>query len=234
MHVRHPSTSALLVTVVLSMLGCSGASDTQPSVTPPPAEAKPSAPPPSTPPPVRDAPPATGLPAEPERVDHITIDPRPRCGPAVDETADAKHEAWLKAPDIQRAVHALNAALQGLENANIGSTLDNERRAVVVVFHSDFRDWKQVRERLVGRIAPLEVVLQPSCRSRAELAEAEQIIKEQAWHPKAKGIRMGSWLDASFSGYRVVIDDSAPEVADALQQRLGERVRVSLGKPRRN
>jgi hypothetical protein len=45
---------------------------------------------------------------------------------------------------------------------------------------------------------------------------------------------MGSWLDASFSGYRVVIDDSAPEVADALQQRLGERVRVTLGKPRRN
>jgi hypothetical protein len=161
---------------------------------PPAAEAKPSARPPSAPLPAPEAPRATGLPAEPERVDHVTIDPRPRCGPAVDEAEDAKREEWLKAPEIQRAVQALHAGLQGFENANIGSTLDNDRRAVVVVFHSDFGDWKQVRERLAGRIAPLEVVLQPSCRSRAELAEAEQIIKEQAWHPKAKA---SAWAPGS-------------------------------------
>ncbi|HMJ14669.1 MAG TPA: hypothetical protein VK524_24830 [Polyangiaceae bacterium] len=33
--------------------------------------------------------------------------------------------------------------------------------------------------------------------------------------------------DASFSGYRVFLDDSLPEVAEALRQRLGELVRVA-------
>lgn len=173
------------------------------------------------------------MPAQAERVDHVTIDPRPRCGPAVDEVKDANHDAWLKAPEIQRSVFVLNAALQGFESSNIGTTLDHGRHAVIVVFHADFHDWARIRQRLVGRIAPLEVVLQPSCYPRAKLAEAEQVLKEQAWHPKAKATRMGFWLDASFSGYRVVIDDSAPEVAEALRQRLGELVRVSLGKPRR-
>jgi hypothetical protein len=32
-------------------------------------------------------------------------------------------------------------------------------------------------------------------------------------HSKAKGTPMAFWPDASFCGYRVVIDDSAPEVA---------------------
>lgn len=232
MHPRPASTSALLLSTALSMLACRGESGTQPV-----ADSKPTAQPGSAPlaPPVPAAPaPRTGdLPAQPERVDHVTIDPRPRCGPAAYEPEDGERTAWLKTPDIQRSVFAVNSALQGFERANIGQTLDHERHAVIVVFHSDFRDYDRVRQRLVGHVAPLEVVLQPSCYPRAKLAEVEQVLLEGSWHPKAKDVPKGFWLDASFSGYRVTIDDSAPDVAEALKQRFGDLVRVSLGKPRR-
>jgi hypothetical protein len=192
--------------------------------------------------PNRDAPAArppavavdTNPPARPTRIDGITIDPHPRCGPALDEPTDASQEAWRKAPEAERNLHALNTALHDLEHALVGIALDHERRAAIVVFHTDFEDYESVRQRLVGRIAPLEVVLQPSCYARAKLADVEQLLLQGSWHPKAKDTRRGFWLDASFSGYRVTVDDSAPEVADALKQALGEQVRVSLGKPGRH
>jgi hypothetical protein len=151
----------------------------------------------------------------------------------VDEAEYEKH-AWLKAPEMQRGMYEVSKALQGLESSALGTTLDHERRAMIVVFQQDFHDWARIRQRLAGRVAPLEVVLQPSCYPRAQLDEAKRVITEQAWHPKANGIRMGVLSDASFSGYRVIIHDSFPEVAEALRQRLGGLVHVTLGKPGRN
>lgn len=235
MHLRRALTRALLVALALSALACREQSGTQAAADPPTAaEPKPSVKAPSAQaaPPASETsvPPNAGLPAQPERVDHVTIDPRPRCGPALDETESYN---WLKPPDIQRSVSVLNGVLKDFERASIGSTLDNQHHAIIVVFHSDFHDYDRVRQRLVGRIAPLQVVLQPSCHSRAQLAEVEQALLEGSWHPKAKDTPRGSWLDPSFSGYRVTIDDSAPEVAEALKKRFGDLVRVSLGKPRR-
>jgi hypothetical protein len=232
LHRRRARVQALLVSVTLSLLACRGQSAPPGRHGDPPATvaAKPLVQPTATPAPVRNV----DLPAQPERVDHVTIDPRPRCGPALDEAKDSEHDAWLDTPEIQRSMFAVTTSLQGFASASIGTTVDHERRAVIVVFHTDFHDWARIRQRLVGRVAPLEVVLQPSCYPRAMLAEAEQLILAQAWHPDAMGIKMGFRLDASFSGYRVVIDDTKPEAAEALQQRLGKLVRVSLGKPGRN
>jgi hypothetical protein len=40
-------------------------------------------------------------------------------------------------------------------------------------------------------------------------------------------------LDVASSAYALVVDDSAPAVADALRAKLGDRVLVILGKPGR-
>jgi hypothetical protein len=38
-------------------------------------------------------------------------------------------------------------------------------------------------------------------------------------------------LDPAFAGFDVIVEKSAPEVATALEQRLGSVVRVTLGEP---
>lgn len=184
--------------------------------------------------PAASTPAPTGRSGQLDRIDHVTIDPHPRCGPAYDEHGQPEREAWLQSPDIQRGVAILNAVLEDYKQASLGTVLDNEHKAVVVVFHADFHDYDLIQKRLIGRIAPLEVVLQPSCYSRAKLAEVERALLEGSWHPEAAKTRKGFWLDPSFSGYRVTIDDSAPEVGSALAKRFDELVRVTLGKPRRN
>lgn len=214
---------ALLIAMALCALACREQSGAQVALEAPKVAAE-------APKAIADTKPS-GLPARPERVDNVTIDPRPRCGPAADETEDTSR---LSSPEIQQSVSVLNRALQDVERSSLGTTLDNERRAIIVVFHTDFQDYDGIQKRLVGQIAPLHVVLQPSCHARAKLAEVEQALLDGSWHPKAKDTRRGSWLDPSFSGYRVTIDDSAPDVAEALQHRFGDLVRVALGKPGRN
>jgi hypothetical protein len=99
-----------------------------------------------------------------------------------------------------------------------------------VVFHTDFRAYQELRGKLERTIAPLPVVLRPACYPRERIEAARQLLERADWHPRARAFRLASHLDPSISGFVVTIDSSAPDVAQALEQRLGPLVRVRLGK----
>lgn len=100
-----------------------------------------------------------------------------------------------------------------------------------MVFHTNFTAYDEVRSKLQAVIAPLPVVLRPACYPPEQIAAAREILEKADWHPRAKSFRMASHLDPSFSGFVVTIDESAPDVATALEQRLGPLVESRLGKP---
>jgi hypothetical protein len=93
---------------------------------------------------------------------------------------------------------------------------------------------RTLQANLAQSVRPLAVALRPSCRTSEELSQARAVLQARAWHPKANNTPVGWHLDAAYSSYVVVVDDSAPEVAEALREKLGNRVLVSLGKPRRH
>jgi hypothetical protein len=172
------------------------------------------------------------LPLHPERVDHVIIDPQPRCGPAIDDPKQPSESDWAATPAMQQSLMRLDQALEGVRSFSLGTALDHAQQRAMVVFYPDFHDYARVRSRLVGRVAPLVVVLQPSCHSRQVLDDANRVLLDRGWHPKAREVGMGFWLDPSFSGYRVTVADA--EVAESLRKRLGELVRVAVGKAGRN
>jgi hypothetical protein len=160
------------------------------------------------------------------------VEPEPACQ---DEKLDAgaPHTGtWLSDPEIQakRPGEAIERELENWRASVAGTYLDDQRRALGVVLHRDFADYDALRQKLEPISAPLKVVLRPACYSRKEIEEARRIIEEKEWHPRAKATWMLSHFDASISAFSVSVDESTPEVAKALEQRLGKLVRTRLDK----
>ena len=144
--------------------------------------------------------------------------------------AAAAARAWLLDPVIQEARRGevLERELENWKGSWVSTYIDDRRQAVGVVFHTDFSDYDAIVAKLEPVMAPLKVVLRPACYSRQQIDEARRVIESGEWHPRGKG-PMASYFDAEFSRFAVTIDESAPEVADALRQRLGKLVSVTLG-----
>lgn len=139
--------------------GCLAAQPLPPKANPKPAAVADATPPPNT----------------------VAIDRRPRCGRAADE---AQHDdSWLDTPELQRSVHALDEALKPFSASYLGVTMDGETQCARVVFDKDFKDYELVRQRLLGKIVPLKVVLQPSCSSRKQLANADRVRQPKRSRP---------------------------------------------------
>jgi hypothetical protein len=137
----------------------------------------------------------------------------------------------LDGPGLRDAAADLDRELAAYESWKLGAYPDHARKAVVVVFHTDFSAYDEVHRRLERVVAPLPVVLRPACYPREQLDVARRTLERVDWHPRAKALRMAWHLDPSSSAFVVTIDPSAPDVARALEQRLGAVVRVRLGKP---
>jgi len=165
----------------------------------------------------------------------VTIDPAPSCGPSVEldppASSSASRHAWLDEPGVREAAGTLERALSAYAAWKLGFYPDDDRKAVVVVFHTDFSAYEELRGKLERTLAPLPVVLRPACYPRERIDAARQTLERADWHPRAKAFRMAAHLDPASSGFVVTIDSSAPDVAQALEQRLGPLVRVRLGKP---
>ncbi len=167
----------------------------------------------------------------------VSVEPEPACGRGL-ARPDAKSRstrphAWLEDAEIQRKQPGAAVAreLENWKGKYFGTYLDDDRQALVIVLHTDFADYDTLRQKLEALASPMKLVLRPACHSRQRLDEADVVISKMEWHPRAKLVPMVVRPDASFSGYAVSIDDSAPEVATALEERLGDVVRTQLGKP---
>jgi hypothetical protein len=165
----------------------------------------------------------------------VKIDLTPSCGPSVEGEPSASggtpSHAWLNGPGLRDAAAALDRELAAYEAWKLGAYPDRVLEAVVVVFHTDFSAYEEVSRKLERVVAPLPVVLRPACYPREQIDAARRTLERADWHPRAKALRMASHLDPSISAFVVTIDQSAPDVARALEEQLGPVVRVRLGKP---
>jgi hypothetical protein len=74
----------------------------------------------------------------------------------------------------------------------------------------------------------LDVRLRDGCHTAAELVEARAVVSAATYHPDAGDTARLSGIDARTSSVRVTVDDDRPDVADALRDRLGDRVTIEL------
>jgi hypothetical protein len=179
-----------------------------------------------------EAPAGTLIPAA-----EVFSDSTPLCGLPAPVPTSAKEErqrtAWLAAPEAQQRVTRLNADLEGLTPPSVGLAFDDTSRTIILVLAAPYESYRGLAQRLQRLVSPMRIALRPSCHSPAQMEHAKRVLEGRQWHPKASVTPMAWYLDPSFAGYRVTIDDSAPEVRDALQRQLGSLVQTELGKPRR-
>lgn len=166
-----------------------------------------------------------------ERVETIAVVPQPVCD-WEQKGSDAERLAFLKQPRVQRAVFAIGEAIARHQSSYIDTLFDPLQKRVVIVLHTDFSEYQALQQDLARKVIAVDVELSPACRTRDELARAERVLTERQWHPKAQETPMAWWLEGAFSAFSVVIEESAPDVAEALERKLGPLVRVSLGRPR--
>jgi sirohydrochlorin ferrochelatase len=171
----------------------------------------------------------------------VAVDTEPYCRKAEGLSADADAEAaarpnhpWLSDAILQEKLRVLDEELKPYAPSLIGVTFENDPKTAVVVLYPSFTAYEELQAKLAPRVKPLPVVLRPGCHTSEQLAEALAILQGRAWHPKASNTPTGWHLDVASSSYAVVVDASAPEVAEALREKLGDRAVVTLGKPRRN
>ena len=209
---------SLLGVAAFTVAGCTSEKPAQvPSQGEPPAQRASHEPP--------AAPPARH--AKAMQVRNVSVQAERSCAPVGKAGAPSP---WLQRADIQRDVYALERALADYGRFLVGTAVDAEHQRVLVVFHDDFTGYDTVAPQIAARVTAASVVLAPACHSRSHIAEAQAVLEARAWHPKAKSVAMGFSLDPAIAGFDVTIDSGAPEVARALEAKLGDRVRVSLGK----
>jgi hypothetical protein len=166
----------------------------------------------------------------------VSVNTEPYCRKLAGADADAgvrPNHPWLADAVVQEKLGVLDAELKPYAASLVGITFENEPKVAIVVVYPDFTAYDELQTKLAARVKPLEVAIRPSCHTAEQLAEALALLQGRAWHPRASTTPVAWHLDAASSAYAVVVDDSAPEVADALRHKLGERVFVTLGKPRR-
>lgn len=173
------------------------------------------------------------------KLETVAVKTEPYCRKSAGAGADAEaaerpNHPWLADTKFQEKLRVLDEELKPYAASLVGVTFENEPETAVVVLYPSFTAYEELQAKLAPRVKPLPVVLRPGCHTAEQLAEALAILQGRAWHPKAATTPAGWHLDVASSAYAVVVDDSAPEVAQALREKLGDRATVTLGKPRRN
>lgn len=162
-----------------------------------------------------------------------------------------EHEAWIAAPGPQVSADAVQATLQNtfgarpgsrkqpqrnsrLERGLIGQANDHHGRRVVVVVDPTRVDVDMLQAKLDRSVQraqqvnpkakPLNVKVREGCFSAAQLLEAESVLRERAWHPKADKIPYVVGLRGDDSRFHILLRNEDRDVAKALKAELGDRM----------
>ena len=180
--------------------------------------------------------PDAGLPVIARRDGIVSVDPEPACAERTgtgNVAADAAvpHAGAPPAKPTSYAAPegpAIERELQDWKAFIAGTDRDEQRDAMIVLLHQDFADYDGLERKLERVCGPHKIVLRPACHSRRSIEDARRVLDARDWHPQAKSTPMAWTFDTTFSGFSVSVDSSAPEVAKALEQRLGKLVRTRL------
>ncbi len=156
-------------------------------------------------------------------------------------------ESWSATRRAQESIQAVGEAVAEefgepakentagpLSRGYIVTRLDDATKAVVVVVDPEVVDPQRLTEKLVSAsgVGGLSVRVEPGAFTVAELLEADAVLKERAWHPRAAQITFAAYLAAD-SRFVVTLRSEDDDVARALVDRLGGRVRIEWGAPGR-
>lgn len=87
-----------------------------------------------------------------------------RVGSAPAAAAEAdQRRAWLNKPGVRDRGAVLQQELAPYASGTLGSYPDHVQQAVVVVFHTNFTAYEEVRRKQERVVSPLVVVLRPAC-----------------------------------------------------------------------
>ncbi|GAA2760045.1 hypothetical protein [Actinopolymorpha rutila] len=156
-------------------------------------------------------------------------------------------EAWWTTPTAQASMQAIGEAVARefgeaskedeagpLSRGYIGRRLDHATQAVVVVVDPEVVDMLQLTERLSSApgVGGIRLRVESGAHTVAELLEAQAVLRERAWHPRAAQVPIAFELGAD-SRFIVTLPQEDEDVARALTARLGDRVRIEWGTARR-
>ncbi|MFD2077737.1 hypothetical protein SAMN05421678_12733 [Actinopolymorpha cephalotaxi] len=156
-------------------------------------------------------------------------------------------EAWWTTQKAQASIQAIGDAVAQefgesskedeagpLSRGYVGTSLDHATQTVVVVVDPELVDMERLTERMSAApgVSGIPLRVEPSAYTSAELLEAGAVVRNRAWHPRAAQVPFTSWLAAD-SRFVVTLRQEDEDVARALTDRLGDRVRIERGSPRR-
>lgn len=162
------------------------------------------------------------------------------------------YEEWIANDASQQALEPIHKELDArfghvdkktllnreLARGLIGVAIDDHAKELVVVVDPSLvnvqdvaADLDQILAAVTDRLPPhdLAVRVQGGCFSAEALQAAAQVIRAREWHPAADEARYGWTLDAHTSTYTFSFDPKYREVAEALAERLGDRVTITYG-----
>ena len=163
------------------------------------------------------------------------------------------HEDWIAKESSQVEVsqihQALNASLGStgsmvetpenttlasrLSNGIVGVTADNVTQRFIVVVDPSVVSLDTVSEALATVAGELRIQIRPSCRSIAQLAAADDTLRDRQWHPSASESSYGYYMDPATATFKVTFASNDNEAAESLKSTLGDNVTITYGTPSR-
>lgn len=164
------------------------------------------------------------------------------------------HEEWAANAGAQRVIEKINSAMdaqfgtsneeavtRALDAGLIELALDHFAQEVVVIVDYSLVDAPNLERRLRGIVqaayhsqAPFTVRVGPSCNSAADLHSARDVLVGQAWHDDAPAVPYTFYLDPNTSSFKATFWNEDADVANALKEKLGDKVSIEWGTPSRD
>jgi hypothetical protein len=155
----------------------------------------------------------------------------------VSEGGQAVTQTLLQTQSTVLGIPATARLSDKLQHGLIGYATDHVTHTLVAVVTPEFTGAQALGSALTTARNAIALTLptapgvrvQAGCYSAGALIEADSVMSRRTWHPDAAKASFAYALHADDSRFHVVFDERYPAAAQALSDRLGDRVIVDLG-----
>jgi hypothetical protein len=140
----------------------------------------------------------------------------------------APEAEWLTRPDVQALIGRLT---ERIATVALGFVPDHSQHRLVVIADPERREEAAIAAVLedLDHAVPVSVVR--GCRSAAEIAATEGLVKQRSWHPRAQHVEIGGYLDVGTGRWVVTVPADDAEIAEALRAVDPDGITVEIGSP---